>query len=141
MLENSRVLQKLANTPDPRGIVREAEAFKNAWEHTPLTLKNLNYQLSVAAQNVRFAENADKEGDAYREKGLIPNAINRYRVSVKLQKDASVQRKLDSLLSRLDKEAPSPRNAKKQSSGQGKSAGCRSDNDLSPGICMRFEIG
>ncbi len=136
LLENSRVLQKLANTPDPRGIVREAEAFKNAWEHTPLTLKNLNYQLSVAAQNVRFAENADKEGDAYREKGLIPNAINRYRVSVKLQKDASVQRKLDSLLSRLDKEAPSPRNAKKQSSGQGKSAGCRSDNDCPPGyVC------
>lgn len=139
--ENTEMLAKLNKEPDPRGVVRTIEAFKQAWEPSQMTLEMLNYQLGVAAQTVRLAEAADKEGDAYREKGLFPNAIERYRISLKGQKDASVQRKLDSLLSRVAEEKEAKQTGEKQSAGRDGSAGCRSDNDCPPGYVCNSGTG
>ena len=88
--------------PDPRSIVKTIEKIKEAWEHSQMTLETLGRQHSEAAQNVRVAEANDKAGDKYKEQKKYPLAVDRYQVSLKLQKDTTVQRKLNELIERIE---------------------------------------
>lgn len=91
---------RLKKVPDPRSVIVLAEKFLKTWEHHSINPNNMHF-LGEARQNLRLAEENEKSGDNYAEQKKYPNAVDRYQVSLKLQKDAGVERKLNALLNRI----------------------------------------
>jgi Cys-rich repeat protein len=120
-------LNELLREPnnDPRSVVKLTDSLLKNWEHNYNTETSLKAYNSKALQSVRIAKENEKAGDQYRSEGRLPNAIDRYQVSLKIQKDQQVQRKLDELLGQLEAQ-------KKQK----KKSGCSSDADCPAGyVC------
>lgn len=88
---------------DPRSVVELTDSLLKNWEHNYNTETSLKAYNSKALQSVRIAKENEKAGDQYKSEDRLPNAVDRYQVSLKIQKDATVQKKLDELLKRHER--------------------------------------
>ena len=87
---------------DPKSAVEAFEELLAKWEHTKADIAQIQKELTNRLRLfVKNAQAADNYGDKLVKKGDFTGAVDSYKKSLGIQKDDTIQKKLDDLLKKM----------------------------------------